>query len=129
MQVVSSSCAPCRSGPRQPRASLCRAGKANERHFTGLLSRHGVYMPANGAPIKAPPETGVKVYPISGEDASYSGLCAYNCNHGYCPSGACGTVEVPLTIPDVSDFSPPACRAGIGTGALTGLCSFSCTYG
>ena len=49
---------------------------------------------------------------ISGEDASYEGLCAFDCLRGYCPPTACNTVSVPLTTPTVSDFSPPACVAG-----------------
>ncbi|PKX91484.1 uncharacterized protein P174DRAFT_432935 [Aspergillus novofumigatus IBT 16806] len=81
-----------------------------------------------GKPLTAPNSMGVIGYPIAGEDASYSGLCAFSCNLGYCPSSACGTEQVPLVIPTVSDFAPPACVAGTGSGALTGLCSFACNY-
>ncbi|KAK3347613.1 glycosyl hydrolase family 71-domain-containing protein [Neurospora tetraspora] len=100
-------------------------GVNNFAGLCGFACEYG-YCPATactcrqmGKAIEEPPTTGVIGYPIFGESANYSGLCAYNCNHGYCPSGAYGTTEVPLTIPDVSDFSPPACRAGTGTGALT----------
>ncbi|KAI2696272.1 CAZyme family CBM24 [Penicillium roqueforti] len=82
-----------------------------------------------GKPLAAPNSTGVIGYPIAGEDASYSGLCAFNCNLGYCPSSACGTEQVPLVIPTVLDFAPPVCIAGTGSGTLTGLCSFACNYG
>ncbi|KZF20787.1 carbohydrate-binding module family 24 protein [Xylona heveae TC161] len=84
---------------------------------------------AMGAQRELPDATGVKGYPIEGEDASYGGLCSFACNYGYCPEGACGTVQVPLTTPTVSDFAPPACVAGTGEGNLAGLCSFSCNFG
>ncbi|KAI3224956.1 CAZyme family GH71 and CBM24 [Penicillium roqueforti] len=64
-----------------------------------------------GKPLVAPNSTGVIGYPIAGEDASYSSLCAFNCNLGYCPSSACGTEQVPLVIPTVSDFAPPISSA------------------
>ncbi|KAL4883403.1 glycosyl hydrolase family 71-domain-containing protein [Aspergillus karnatakaensis] len=76
-----------------------------------------------------PNSTGVKGYPISGEGASYSGLCNFDCNLGYCPPSSCGTVEVPLVVPTVSPFLPPACTSGTGEGNLAGLCDFSCTHG
>ncbi|GAD94424.1 alpha-1,3-glucanase [Paecilomyces variotii No. 5] len=68
-------------------------------------------------------------YPLAGEDASYSGLCAFDCPLGYCPDNACGTVSAPLSTPTVSDFLPPACIAGTGEGNLEGLCSFACNLG
>lgn len=55
-----------------------------------------------------PTSTGVIGYPAEGLDANYEGLCAFVCNLGYCPSGACGTVKYPLTIATTSPFLPPA---------------------
>ncbi|RFU81977.1 glycoside hydrolase, family 71 [Trichoderma arundinaceum] len=88
---------------------------------------------------------------------NFLGLCDFSCSHGYCPIGACVCtamgaqrmlpnatgvtgyplegespsylVSAPLSTPTVSEFAPPACVAGSGTGALTGLCSFSCSRG
>lgn len=68
-------------------------------------------------------------YPLAGLDASYSGLCSYDCAHGYCPPSACSTVSAPLSTPTVSDFEPLACTGGTGEGNLGGLCGFSCGYG
>jgi hypothetical protein len=68
-------------------------------------------------------------YPLAGEDASYSGLCSFNCNYGDCDPDACGTTEVNLIIPTVSEFAPPTCTSGTGEGNLAGLCSYSCGYG
>ncbi|OIW34215.1 hypothetical protein CONLIGDRAFT_568540 [Coniochaeta ligniaria NRRL 30616] len=88
---------------------------------------------AVGPAVKPPgPETpgyGTVGYPAEGLDASYSGLCSFNCNYGYCPSGVCGTTEYPLVIPTVSDFLPNACTGGTGTGNLGGLCSYACNFG
>ncbi|KAE8315357.1 glycosyl hydrolase family 71-domain-containing protein [Aspergillus transmontanensis] len=84
---------------------------------------------AMGEQRTLPNATGIKGYPLAGEDASYSGLCDFNCNYGNCDPEACGTTEVELTVPTVSDFSPPACVGGTGEGNLAGLCSFSCGYG
>jgi hypothetical protein len=82
-----------------------------------------------GAQHTKPNATGVEGYPLSGEDPSYAGLCSFDCNYGYCPDAACATVSVPLPVPTVSDFDPPACIAGEGEGNLAGLCSFCCNYG
>jgi hypothetical protein len=68
-------------------------------------------------------------YPLAGEDASYSGLRSFSCNYGDCDPDACGTTEVDLIIPTVSEFAPPACTSGTGEGNLAGLCSYSCGYG
>ncbi|KAJ5907801.1 carbohydrate-binding module family 24 protein [Penicillium taxi] len=76
-----------------------------------------------------PTATGVIGYPIAGESASYSGLCSFACNYGYCPDTACGTVEVALTVPTVSPFTPDTCTAGSGTDSFIGLCSYSCNVG
>ena len=88
---------------------------------------------AMGAPNKLPgPNTtgyGTIGYPAAGLDASYSGVCAFDCNYGYCPSSTCDTVQHPLTTPTVSDFLPPACNAGTGEGNVAGLCSFACNFG
>ena len=67
-------------------------------------------------------------YPIEGEDASYGGVCTFDCYYGYCPDSACGTVKYPLTISMVSDFLPPACVSGTGDGNAEGLCNFACAY-
>ncbi|KAJ5605270.1 carbohydrate-binding module family 24 protein [Penicillium lagena] len=82
-----------------------------------------------GAPKKKPTATSVTGYPLAGEDASYSGLCSFDCTYGYCPDTACGTTSAPLSIPTVSDFLPPTCVGGTGSGEFEGLCSFSCHYG
>ncbi|KAJ6163702.1 hypothetical protein N7497_003681 [Penicillium chrysogenum] len=82
-----------------------------------------------GLGYKKPNSTGVVGYPIPGEGASYSGLCNFDCNLGYCPPSSCGTEEVPLIVPTVSPFLPPACTSGTGEGNLAGLCDFSCTHG
>lgn len=76
-----------------------------------------------------PKGTGVKGFPIAGEDESYGGLCGFSCGYGFCPSNACGTVQVPLTVATVSPFLPPACTVGEGTGQFEGLCKFSCDHG
>jgi hypothetical protein len=33
----------------------------------------------------------VRGVPLPGEDSSYSGLCSFACDHGYCPPTACTT--------------------------------------
>lgn len=76
-----------------------------------------------------PKATGITGYPTTGESASYSGLCSFACNYGSCIEGVCGTVEVPLTVPTVSPFTPDTCTAGSGSGALAGLCSYGCNVG
>ncbi|GLA41375.1 hypothetical protein AnigIFM63309_009465 [Aspergillus niger] len=76
-----------------------------------------------------PNATGVQGYPLEGLDASYSGLCSFDCNYGFCPDTACATISAPLSVPTVSDFDPPACISGTGSGNLAGLCSFSCAFG
>lgn len=68
-------------------------------------------------------------YPQAGLDASYSGLCAFDCPHGFCPDTACSTVSAPLSTPTVSPFLPPACIGGTGEGNLAGLCDFACNLG
>jgi hypothetical protein len=44
---------------------------------------------AYGTQVPLPPATGEDGVPLSGEGSSYSGLCSFACNHGYCPSTAC----------------------------------------
>ncbi|GKZ33830.1 hypothetical protein AbraIFM66950_003914 [Aspergillus brasiliensis] len=82
-----------------------------------------------GPQPKMPKATGIQGYPTAGESPSYSGLCSFACNYGNCIEGVCGTVEVPLTIPTVSPFTPDTCTAGTGTGAFAGLCSYGCNVG
>ena len=89
---------------------------------------------ARGPQKEKPEMTGVIAYPVAGKSADYSGLCSFNCNYGKigdpgCPSDVCGTVEVPLVIPNVSPFAPPACRSGVGSQGWEGLCSFTCNFG
>jgi hypothetical protein len=88
---------------------------------------------AMGSPVEWPdPDTpgyGTVGFPAQGKSASYSGLCSFNCNLGYCPAGACGTTEYPLVIPAVSEFLPTTCTGGTGPGNLGGLCSFACNFG
>ncbi|OJJ95366.1 hypothetical protein ASPACDRAFT_64286 [Aspergillus aculeatus ATCC 16872] len=72
---------------------------------------------------------GVVGYPITGETADYSRLCAFACNYGYCPPTACGTIEVALTVTTASPFTPTTCTAGQGEGNLAGLCNYACNYG
>ncbi|GMF73076.1 unnamed protein product [Aspergillus oryzae] len=80
-------------------------------------------------------------YPQAGLDASYSGLCAFDCPHGFCPDTACSTVSAPLSTPTVSPFLPPACIGGTGEDKVGEagpgmdetvygpLCEFTCKYG
>jgi hypothetical protein len=75
------------------------------------------------------PGWGTIGYPAEGLDATYSGLCGFDCFYGYCPAGACGTTKYPLTVPTVSPFLPNACTGGAGEGNLAGLCSYGCGYG
>ncbi|KAM5358880.1 hypothetical protein ACJZ2D_014902 [Fusarium nematophilum] len=57
-------------------------------------------------------------YPLAGSDCTYKGLCAYACNHGFCPE----------KFSDPED-SEDACTSGTGSGNFGGLCSFSCGRG
>ncbi|KAJ6029918.1 carbohydrate-binding module family 24 protein [Penicillium canescens] len=82
-----------------------------------------------GPQAKLPVATGIQGYPTAGESASYSGLCSFACNYGNCIAGVCGTVEVPLTVPTISPFTPDTCTAGSGSGAFAGLCSYGCNVG
>ncbi|KAK4170815.1 family 71 putative glycoside hydrolase [Triangularia setosa] len=89
---------------------------------------------ARGPQKKLPPYTGVTAFPIAGRSADYSGLCSHNCNLGKigdpgCPSSVCGTAEVPLVVPTVSPFLPPACTRGVGSPGWEGLCSYACNFG
>ncbi|GFG05604.1 putative ankyrin repeat protein MM_0045 [Aspergillus udagawae] len=79
-----------------------------------------------GAERKKPNATNIQGYPITGEDATYSGLYSFRCN---CPENTFGTEEVKLTMPTVSDFAAPACVAGTGDGDLAGLCLYACNFG
>ncbi|KAK4445431.1 glycosyl hydrolase family 71-domain-containing protein, partial [Podospora aff. communis PSN243] len=80
-------------------------------------------------PGPSTPGYGTVGYPAEGLGPSYSGLCSFSCNYGYCPPGVCGTTEYPLVIPSVSEFLPFTCTSGTGVGDLGGLCSFACNYG
>ncbi|RAL06034.1 glycoside hydrolase family 71 protein [Aspergillus ibericus CBS 121593] len=82
-----------------------------------------------GPQPKMPKSLGVMGYPAAGMTADYSGLCAFSCNYGYCPSSACTTTKVPLATSTISPFTPNTCTAGEGTGDLAGLCSYGCNYG
>jgi hypothetical protein len=75
------------------------------------------------------PGFGTVGFPAEGLDATYSGLCSFNCHYGFCPPGACGTTKHPLTVPTVSPFLPNACTGGTGEGNIGGLCSYACAYG
>jgi hypothetical protein len=75
------------------------------------------------------PGWGTIGYPAEGLDATYSGLCGFDCFYGYCPAGACGTTKYPLTVPNVSPFLPNACTGGTGEGNLASLCSYGCGFG
>jgi hypothetical protein len=75
------------------------------------------------------PGFGTVGFPAEGLDATYSGLCSFNCHYGFCPPGACGTTQHPLTVPTVSPFLPNTCTGGTGEGNFGGLCSYACAYG
>ncbi|KAL4795278.1 hypothetical protein BDV19DRAFT_389410 [Aspergillus venezuelensis] len=82
-----------------------------------------------GPQPKMPKATGVQGYPTAGESASYSGLYSFACNYKGCIEGVCGIVEVSLTMPTVSPFTPDTCTAGSGEGSFSGLCSYACNVG
>ncbi|KAK4160430.1 glycosyl hydrolase family 71-domain-containing protein, partial [Cladorrhinum sp. PSN259] len=120
---------------------VCIRGKG-VGNFAGLcdFSCHYGYCPigactctAIGPQVTRPgPETpgyGVIGYPAEGLSASYSGLCSFVCNYGWCPAGVCGTTQHTPVVPKVSEFLPSACTSGTGAGDLEGLCSYSCNYG
>jgi hypothetical protein len=88
-----------------PPLTLAQQGCINAtgaNNFAGLCSyacQFGHYCPqgacvclAMGAPSTEPSPTHALGYPLASEDPSYEGLCAYDCQRGYCPSAACGTV-------------------------------------
>jgi hypothetical protein len=84
--------------------------------------------PSPVIPTPAPPSG----YPKKGEDASYKGLCAYDCSIGTCYSEVCTTVSAALTTATVSPFTPLACTAGVALPAFpqyAGLCSNACGHG
>ncbi|KAI9154906.1 Glucan endo-1,3-alpha-glucosidase agn1 [Paramyrothecium foliicola] len=87
------------------------------------------YCTKMGEQRKYPEQKDVMGYPGPGKDANYAGLCAFACRYGYCPDGACATFQSPLTIPNVSPFSPPACIKGTGPPGYEGLCSYACNFG
>ncbi|OJJ73124.1 hypothetical protein ASPBRDRAFT_173463 [Aspergillus brasiliensis CBS 101740] len=82
-----------------------------------------------GPQAKLPESLGVIGYPAAGMTEDYTGLCAFSCNYGYCPSSACTTTKVPLATSTVSPFTPDTCTSGEGTDDLAGLCSYGCNYG
>lgn len=120
---------------------VCIRGKG-VGNFNGLCSfscRYG-YCPigactctAKGPQVTLPgpstPGYGTVGYPAAGLGPSYSGLCSFSCNYGYCPAGVCGTTQHELIIPSVSEFLPFACTGGTGLGDLGGLCSYACNFG
>jgi hypothetical protein len=93
----------------------------------GYCPRGACVCSALGKQPKLPKATGVQAYPIG--DESYGGLCSFACNYGYCPTAHCSDVEVAITPPAVSPFTPPACTAGNGGGGWFDLCSFTCSHG
>ncbi|KAF0331158.1 mutanase [Colletotrichum asianum] len=84
---------------------------------------------ALGKPIPEPKPLDVDGFPAKGRSENYSGLGSWACNHGYCPSEYCSPTKQPTIVPTVSEFLPPACTAGTGTGAFGGLCSYACNFG
>jgi hypothetical protein len=89
------------------------------------------YCKEMGTQIPKPSPTNIDAYPVAGLDESYSGLCAYDCENGFCPPSVCTTVSAPLQTPTVSDFLPPACVGGhaLDPDTYGGLCSFACLRG
>ncbi|KAI9643094.1 Glucan endo-1,3-alpha-glucosidase agn1 [Ciborinia camelliae] len=75
------------------------------------------------------PGFGTIGYPAQGLTSEYIGLCSFNCYYGYCPSGACGTVNYGVVAETTSPFLPPACISGTGVDNLGGLCGYACAYG
>ncbi|KAK2045776.1 hypothetical protein LZ31DRAFT_540891 [Colletotrichum somersetense] len=86
---------------------------------------------AVGIPNKKPTALQKDGFPTKGRSENYSGLCSSACNLGYCPEEYSPTQQ-PTIVPTVSEFLPPACRAGKGRAGhegLTGLCSYACNFG
>ncbi|KAJ0295652.1 hypothetical protein Brms1b_013763 [Colletotrichum noveboracense] len=87
---------------------------------------------AVGAPNKKPTALEVDSFPAKGRSKYYIGLCSSACNLGYCPEEYCSPTLEPMIVPTVSEFLPPACRAGtgrVGHEGLAGLCSYACQFG
>ncbi|PYI03726.1 alpha-1,3-glucanase/mutanase [Aspergillus sclerotiicarbonarius CBS 121057] len=82
-----------------------------------------------GPQATMPKSLGVIGYPAAGMTGDYTGLCAFACNYGYCPSGVCSTTQVALATSTVSPFTPDTCTGGEGSDDFAGLCSYGCNYG
>ncbi|KAJ0305351.1 hypothetical protein Brms1b_010895 [Colletotrichum noveboracense] len=87
---------------------------------------------AFGVPNKKPTALEVDSFPAKGRSEYYLALCSSACNLGYCPEQYCSPTLEPMVVPNLSEFLPPACRAGIGRvghESLAGLCSYACKFG
>ncbi|KAK1995692.1 hypothetical protein LX36DRAFT_639338, partial [Colletotrichum falcatum] len=87
---------------------------------------------AVGAPNEKPAALHKDGFPAKGRSENYSGLCSSACNLGYCPEEYCSPTIQPTIVPTVSEFLPPACRAGKGCAGHEGvndekLCAFACS--
>ncbi|KAF7937959.1 uncharacterized protein EAE97_007755 [Botrytis byssoidea] len=87
---------------------------------------HG-YCPRGACQPTLPEWTGVIGHPVG--DDSFGGLCGFACGLGYCPTEHCSTVEVVITPPAVSPFTPSACTGGSGIGDWNDICTFTCAHG
>ncbi|CCD56471.1 glycoside hydrolase family 71 protein [Botrytis cinerea T4] len=93
----------------------------------GYCPRGACVCSAFGKQPTLPEWTGVIGYPIG--DDSFGGLCGFACGLGYCPKEHCSTVEVAITPPIVSPFTPSACTGGSGIGDWNDICTFTCAHG
>uniref|UniRef100_L2FAV8 Alpha-glucanase n=1 Tax=Colletotrichum fructicola (strain Nara gc5) TaxID=1213859 RepID=L2FAV8_COLFN len=87
---------------------------------------------AVGVPNKKPTALEVDSLPARGRSKYYMELCSSACNLGYCPEQYCSPTLEPMVVSNLSEFLPPACRAGtgrVGHESLAGLCSYACKFG
>ncbi|KAK7447955.1 hypothetical protein Landi51_06758 [Colletotrichum acutatum] len=87
---------------------------------------------AVGVPNTKPPALEKDGFPAKGKSENYSGLCSNACNLGFCPEEFCSETPQTTIVPTVSEFLPPACRAGTsraGYERFEGLCSYACNFG
>ncbi|EXF84119.1 hypothetical protein CFIO01_05622 [Colletotrichum fioriniae PJ7] len=87
---------------------------------------------AVGVPNTKPPALEKDGFPAKGKSENYSGLCSNACNLGFCPEEFCSETPQTTIVPTVSEFLPPACRAGtslVGYERFEGLCSYACNFG